>query len=32
MKHGLAELSGTDERRLFDKMQALLDNSQFTAR
>ena len=30
MKHGLAELAGTEERRLFDKMQALLDNSQFT--
>jgi UDP-N-acetylglucosamine 2-epimerase (non-hydrolysing) len=26
MEHGLAKLVGTDERRLFDEMQALLDD------
>jgi len=28
MEHGLAKLVGTDERRLFDEMQALLDDPQ----
>ncbi len=28
MQHGLAKLVGTDERRLFDEMQALLDDPQ----
>jgi UDP-N-acetylglucosamine 2-epimerase len=28
MEHGLAKLVGTDERRLFDEMQALLDDQQ----
>jgi len=28
MEHGLAKLVGTDEQRLFDEMQALLDDPQ----
>ena len=28
MEHGLAKLVGTDERRLFDEMQTLLDDQQ----
>ena len=28
MEHGLAKLVGTDERRLFDEMQELLDDPQ----